>query len=606
LSTATAAPNRLADKHSWSTFKRLLRGYVLPHWRIGLVAILTMILYSATETGVVALIRPLLDNGFVERDADTLRLFAGLLLGLLVLQGVAFFLSQYLSSWISLQLVKRLRLEAHDRLLAMPYAAFEQLSTGQLVSRLTYQANETAKATGKVIVTVFRDAVTVVLIAGYMVYLSPWLILIMALVLPLVGGIIAYINNRFRRLSRRIHRAVGGIGGVAEESVHGQQEIKLFGQEQRERQRFERLNEQNRRRFMRFLATRFASVPLIRLVVAAALAATMALATVEAVVETLTVGTVTSFLGAMLLLNTPLKRLAKLSAQLQKGLTAAEGLFELIDTPPEPDHGERRIDRAEGRVEYRGVRFSYDGHREVLRGIDLEAAPGETVALTGPSGGGKSTLLHLLMRFYEPTAGEIRLDGLPLPAYRLEDLRRQIAPITQDDILFSGTVAENIAYGAPGPASEAAIRRAAEIAHARSFIEELPQGLDTPVGQHGALLSGGQRQRITIARAVLKDAPILLLDEATSALDAESERAVQAALERLMADRTAFVIAHRLSTVEHADRILFIEDGRIVEQGTHAELLARDGRYAQLYRMQFQAPAAAGPATEAHSSSLAR
>ncbi|MBK1725622.1 lipid A export permease/ATP-binding protein MsbA [Halorhodospira neutriphila] len=605
MSTATAA-NRLANRPSWPTFKRLFRGYVLPHWRIGLVAIVTMVLYSATETGIVALIRPLLDDGLVERDAATLRLFAGLLLGLLVLQGVAFFLSQYLSSWISLRLVKRLRLEAHDRLLAMPYAAFEQLSTGQLVSRLTYQANQTAQATGKVIVTVFRDAVTVVLIAAYMVYLSPWLILIMALVLPLVGGIIAYINNRFRRLSRRIHRAVGGIGGVAEESVHGQQEIKLFGQEQRERRRFERLNEQNRRRFMRFLATRYASVPLIRLVVAAALAITMALATMEAVVETLTVGTVTSFLGAMLLLNTPLKRIAKLSAQLQKGLTAAEGLFELVDTPPEPDHGRRALDRAEGHIAYRGVRFSYDGRREVLRGIDLEAAPGETVALTGPSGGGKSTLIHLLMRFYEPTAGEIRLDGAPLPAYRLEDLRRQIAPITQNDILFSGTVAENIAYGAQGPVSEAAIRRAAEIAHARPFIEELPQGFDTPVGQHGALLSGGQRQRITIARAVLKDAPILLLDEATSALDAESERAVQAALERLMADRTAFVIAHRLSTVEHADRILFIEDGRIVEQGTHAELLARDGRYAQLYRLQFQASPAAPPASEAAPSSLAR
>lgn len=605
MSTATAA-NRLANRPSWPTFKRLFCGYVLPHWRIGLVAIMTMILYSATETGIVALIRPLLDDGLVERDAATLRLFAGLLLGLLVLQGVAFFLSQYLSSWISLRLVKRLRLEAHDRLLAMPYAAFEQLSTGQLVSRLTYQANQTTQATGKVIVTVFRDAVTVVLIAAYMVYLSPWLILIMALVLPLVGGIIAYINNRFRRLSRRIHRAVGGIGGVAEESVHGQQEIKLFGQEQRERRRFERLNEQNRRRFMRFLATRYASVPLIRLVVAAALAITMALATMEAVVETLTVGTVTSFLGAMLLLNTPLKRIAKLSAQLQKGLTAAEGLFELVDTPPEPDHGRRALDRAEGRIAYRGVRFSYDGRREVLRGIDLEAAPGETVALTGPSGGGKSTLIHLLMRFYEPTGGEIRLDGAPLPAYRLEDLRRQIAPITQNDILFSGTVAENIAYGAQGPVSEAAIRRAAEIAHARPFIEELPQGFDTPVGQHGALLSGGQRQRITIARAVLKDAPILLLDEATSALDAESERAVQAALERLMADRTAFVIAHRLSTVEHADRILFIEDGRIVEQGTHAELLARGGRYAQLYRLQFQASPAANPAGEAAPSSLAR
>ena len=571
---------------SWPIFRRLFLGYVLPQWRLALIAIVAMLTYAASEASFVALIRPLLDDGLVKQDAAVIRFYAVLLVGILVLQGVTFFISQYLTGLVGRAMIKRLRLNAHDRLLALPQSAFDHLSGGQMISRLTYEAEQTASASTQAAMTVFRDGVTAVLVLGYMTYLSPRLMLITGLVLPVIAGLVAFINRRFRQISRRVHRAVGGVGTVAEETVHAHTEIKLFGQAEHERRRFERLNERNRRQSMKFAATRFASVPLIRLTVGIALAITLNLVTLDAVVEALTVGTISSFIGAMLLLNRPLKGLVKVNADLQKGLTAARRIFEIIDMPAERDDGMRTLARAQGHIALDGVRFSYDGEREVLHGIDLEVAAGETVALTGPSGSGKSTLVHLLPRFYEATAGQIRLDGVPITEYRLADLRRQFAPVSQDTTLFNTTVAENIAYGAPEGASRAAIERAAEVAYARGFIEQLPHGLDTEIGEDGALLSGGQRQRIAIARAVIKDAPVLILDEATASLDTESERYIHAAFERLMAGRTAFVIAHRLSTVEGAGQILFLEDGRIVERGTHAELLARNGRYAGLYRMQ--------------------
>ncbi|MBK1734186.1 lipid A export permease/ATP-binding protein MsbA [Halorhodospira abdelmalekii] len=582
-----AATQPPVPDRTWPTLIRLFRDYVLPHWRVGVVAILAMLLFSATQVGVVAAIQPLFDRGLAEHDTATIRLYALLFLLLLVLQGIAFFFAHYLSHWIGRRLIKQLRLDVHDRLLIMPNSAFDQLSSGQLISKLTYEAEQTANAVTEGTLTLFKDAVRVIGLLGYMLFLSPWLMLIVAFILPIVGGLIAYINKRFRKLSKRIHRAVGGVGTIAEESVHAHQEIKLFGQSDRERQRFEHFNERNRREFMRFSATKYATVPLVRLIVAIAMALVIALITVDTIVETISVGTIAAFAAAMAMLNEPLKHLVKLNATLQKGLTAARSIFSVIDAEPEPDHGTRSLTRAAGHIEFRSVCFSYDGEREVLHKIDLEILPGETIALTGPSGSGKTTLVNLLPRFYEPSSGALHLDGLPLTDYRMADLRRQIALVGQDVLLFNTTVAGNIAYGCEHEVSLEALRQAAATANALELIESLPQGFDTPVGEDGVLLSGGQRQRLAIARAVLKDAPILILDEATSALDTESEQAIQTALERLMEGRTSLVIAHRLSTVENADRILFLEDGQIVEQGTHRELLAHGGRFAALHQMQF-------------------
>ncbi|BAU56570.1 lipid A export ATP-binding/permease protein MsbA [Halorhodospira halochloris] len=577
----------VAAKRSWPVFKRLFASYVLPHWKVGLLAIMAMLAFGATQVGIIASVQPFLDDGLVERDTAVIRMFALVFLLLLVVQGIAYFFSHYLSGWLSRQLIKNLRLDAHSRLLNMPESAFDQFSSGRLVSKLTYQAEKTAGAVVKAIVTLFKDAVRVIGILGYMIYLSPWLMLIAGLVLPFVGGVIAYINKRFRKLSERIHGAVGGIGAIAEETVTANQEIKLFGQNERERKRFDSYNEKNRRQFMKFAATKFAAVPAIRLIISVALAIVIFLVTVDEIVEAISVGQIASFIVAMTMLNRPLRDLVKLNATMQNGLTAARSIFEIVDIKPEPDDGSKRIGRADGHIVFDQVKFSYDADREVLKGISFEAKPGQTVALTGPSGGGKSTLISLIPRFYEPTSGVIELDGVPLFEYKLADLRKQIALVDQNVTLFNTSVAENIAVGAVDDISREQVRRAAAAANALEFIENLPHGFDTQIGQDGVMLSGGQRQRLAIARAILKDAPILLLDEATSALDNESEYNVHAALERLMADRTSIVIAHRLSTVENADQILFLEDGEVVEQGSHSELLDREGRYAELYRMQY-------------------
>ncbi len=586
-----ATSTRRGERPSWPTLKRLLRSYILPLWRVALAATVATLIYAVTEAGFVAVIRPLLDEGLVERHADTIRFYAALVMGLLVAQSLAFFTSQYLTGWLKRQIIKQLRRDVHNHLLALPNRAFDRLSSGRMVSRLTYEAEQTSRATAGTLLTALRDSVTVILVISYLTYLSPWLMLITSLVLPLIAGLMAYINRRFRKISRRVHNAVSGVGSVTEESVRAQAEVKLFGQQEHQRHRYEQLNERNRRQSMKFAVTRFASVPIMRLVIALALALVINIATVDTIVQTLTPGTLASFVGAMLLLNQPLKNLVKVNAKLQRGLTAAHHIFEILDTPPERDTGTKPIERAQGAIAFDRVCFSYDSRQEVLRAVDLRVEPGEMLALTGPSGSGKTTLVSLLPRFYDPTAGEIRLDGSPLPAYRLTDLRRQFALVMQDTMLFNTTIAENIAFGTEGDAGREAIEHAAEVAYARDFIERLPRGLDTQVGEDGAQLSGGQRQRIAIARAVLKDAPILILDEATAALDTESERHIHAAFERLMADRTVFVIAHRLSTVERADQIVFLEQGQVVERGTHRELIAQDGRYAGLYRMQY-APAA--------------
>jgi subfamily B ATP-binding cassette protein MsbA len=411
---------------------------------------------------------------------------------------------------------------------------------------------------------------------------------------PVLIGLIRYVSRRFRRISRNIQDSMGELTQFSEEVIHGQQLVKSFNGEAWQERLFEEVNERNRRLNMKMAAAVGASTPVVQLISACILALLVYLATLESLKSEISVGSFMSFIAAILLLMQPMKRLTNINASIQRGLAAARNLFEVLDEPVEADHGSVPLQQARGAIEFRDLCFAYDTSKgDVLRDVSFIIEPGQTVALVGRSGSGKTTLAHLLVRFYDPQRGAIYLDGEDVRNYRLADLRRQIAVVGQDVTLFNDSIRHNIAYGSSGNASAEALIASAEAAHAMTFIRELPQGLDTCVGDRGLTLSGGQRQRLAIARAMLKDAPILVLDEATSALDSESERMIQDALEHLMQNRTSLIIAHRLSTVERADRILVLEQGRLVQSGTHAQLIAQPGVYADLYRMQFRDTSAA-------------
>jgi subfamily B ATP-binding cassette protein MsbA len=586
-----------AETSAWRIYLRLL-GYVKQHWLVGLLAITGMVLTGATEAAFAWLIKPMLDAGFVERDPAVIRLIPLGILSIFVIRGLTSFAGQYGSSWIARSVISQLRTEVFERLLVLPKSFYDRSSSGMMLSKLTYNVEQVASAGTKAVVTIIRDSASAVFLLGYMAWISWRLALIFLAIGPVLALVVMVVSKRFRRISRRIQNSVGNVAYVAEEAIEGNDEIKIFGAQAEEARRFQEANRRNQRQFMKFAATKAISTPVVQFCAAVALAVVVYLATLEGVVTTISVGSFVSFIAAMLLLLQPIKRLTEVHSIIQRGVAAGESIFEVIDETPERDDGTRDPGRAAGRLSFEGVRFRYQPESaEVLRGIDLEVAPGETVAIVGRSGSGKSTLVKLLPRFYEPESGVIRLDGIPLPDYRLAALRRQIAMVGQQVILFNDTVAANIAYGQAGADDRDGIREAAAAANALEFIERLPQGFDTPVGENGVLLSGGQRQRLAIARALYKNAPLLILDEATSALDTESENRIQQALERLMRGRTTLVIAHRLSTVEGADRIVVLDGGRIVETGRHRELLARNGAYAALHRIQFQDQGGAAPAS---------
>lgn len=542
---------------------------------------------AATEPMIPALIRPLLDGSFVEKDPHSIRLMPILLVTVFIVRGIAGFIGSVAMSWIAHRVVMDLRKALFNKLLTLPTRYFDDHSAGHLLSRLTYDVTQVMNATTEALIVLVKDGLSVIGLLGWMLYLNWKLSLMALLIVPGVALIVRAVSRRLRRLSRNLQELMGDFTHVVDEVLQGHKVIKIFGGQDYERERFHHVNNRVRQFNMKLVAAAEASGPLVQLLAVLALGAVIYFASLQSAADQITVGGFVSLFGAMAMLLSPIKRLTKINEQLQRGLAGAETIFALLDEPPERDEGTRTLGRARGEVRFQNLSHRYQNDSaEVIQDLSLEVRPGETIALVGPSGSGKTTLMALLPRFYEPLSGDILLDGVPVRDLRLADLRANIAYVSQDIVLFNDTVAANIAYGSGVPASEAEIIQAAEHAQAMDFIRELPQGLQTLIGENGARLSGGQRQRIAIARALLKNAPILILDEATSALDTQSERKVQQALDTLRQGRTAFVIAHRLSTVENADRIVVLDRGRIAEIGHHAELLARNGLYASLYRLQ--------------------
>jgi len=572
--------------NSKDLYLRLLR-YVRPYRRMFALSILGTTAAAATEPLIPALIQPLLDGSFVAKDPHSIRLMPLLMVAVFIVRGITGFIGTLAMSWIAHQVVTDLRDALFARLLSLPTRYFDDHSAGSLLSRLTYDVSQVMTATTQALVTLIKDGLSVIGLLGWMLYLNWQLSLLVLLITPGITIIMRLVSQRLRRLSRELQELMGGLTHVIDEVLQGHKVIKIFGGQDYERQRFHRVNNRVRQFNLKLAAASEASGPLVQLLAIIALGAVIYFASLQSAADQITVGGFVSLFGAMAMLLTPIKRLTKVNEQLQRGLAAAETIFALLDEPPEPDRGIRAIGRARGEVRFHAVSHRYrDDGGEVLHQLELDVRPGETIALVGPSGGGKTTLMSLLPRFYEPESGDILLDGVPIRELRLAELRANIAYVSQDIVLFNDTVAANIAYGASFQVGEDDILKAAESAHAMEFIRELPQGLQTLIGENGARLSGGQRQRLAIARALLKNAPILILDEATSALDTQSERKVQQALDALRQGRTAFIIAHRLSTIESANRIVVLDRGHIVESGTHDELLARGGLYASLYQIQ--------------------
>lgn len=576
------------DKKVTSSIFRRFRVYLKDFKFAFFIAIVGMIGYSAIDVAVISQLKPIIDDSLGKGDYEYLRLAAYFIVPLFILRGIFNFLGTYTVAWIGNHVVMQMRQQLFSRYIHLPVEFHDTNGTGQLISKVIYDTEQVSNAAGKALLTLVRDGALVIGLLLSMFYYSWQLSLIFILIGPLVAVIVSVVSKRFRLVSKSIQEAMGDLTAAVEQVIKGHKVVLMFGGQEIENNQFSQKNNHNRNQNMKLIVARVLSVSSIQVIASVALAVVLYVASFPNLIESLTPGIFINVVVNMTMLLKPLKQLTTVNSEFQKGMAACVSIFDVLDQQVEQDKGSHSIERAKGKLDFKGVTFSYPSKENAaLKNISFSVKPGQTFALVGRSGSGKSTISSLLTRFYDNQTGEIRLDDLLLRDIPLKDLRRQFALVSQHVVLFNDTIANNIAYGSEGKVSREQILAAAKTAHVMEFLEQLPDGLDTIVGENGFMLSGGQRQRLAIARALLLDAPILILDEATSALDTESERLIQDALDQLQQNRTSIVVAHRLSTIENADTILVIEAGEIIEQGNHQSLLAQNGAYSQLHTLQF-------------------
>lgn len=562
--------------------------YVTPHKLIGAIAVIGMAATAVIEAGLVALLQPLTDEVLVAENLETARWIPFAFMSIFILRGISGFATESSLGWIGRRVISDLRREVFGKFLTLPSKYFDSQAAGPLLSRMTYNVEMVAESVTSVVTIAVRDTLTVIAAICVMIWFSPTLTIFVAILIPIVALLVRLLGVAFRRYSGRIQDSVGEVTQVTDEVIRGNWVVKAFGGFEYESERMAEVDERNRSQNLKLIRVRSLGVAVTQVVFGFGIAMVIYVAGRLSLEDSLTAGQFIAFFSAMMLMLQPVRRITNVNATLQRGVAGADSLFAVMDETDEVDQGTTVVERVRGNVSFDKVCFSYGKDDSlVIDNVSVEIEAGRTLAIVGHSGSGKSTLVSLLPRFYEMDSGDICIDGIPIRDFTLDSLRRNISLVSQDVVLFNDTIRNNLAYGQLRARSEDELMQAAEAAHVLEFVNELPDGFETRVGDRGVLLSGGQRQRIAIGRALLKNAPLLILDEATSALDTKSERRIQEALNALMEDRTTLVIAHRLSTVEKADRIIVMDAGSIVESGTHAELIAQDGHYAALYRMQF-------------------